>query len=279
MPKRPRSHVLEDLMRSHLHRLFGEAGWAVEDIKKDYGEDLLVRVFENGDLTPFKFFVQAKATDNLTRYLNSAGDSIHFPLRKDHVQHWRSLNDLVILVVWDSRSGKTYWTDIPNHFEDKANPIEGQRFRFGACLPCEQLLDADGLNRIDKLARAFHHRLAQQQLGAEALMRFIEAETGIKVEYPPAGRVILFKRPEGNADVVLLGEFGERFVRNAEEIGVSPEEAMIQAIYSLGSTVAEYEKTGLYPVENSKTGKIEKRKMTIDQLRRHVLRELREDDF
>ena len=53
MPRRPRQHILEDLARAELHRVFEEFGWAVEDLKKDYGEDLLVRIFDKGVATPY----------------------------------------------------------------------------------------------------------------------------------------------------------------------------------------------------------------------------------
>lgn len=42
MPKRPNSHVLEDLSRNRLHNVFEREGWTVEDLRKDYGEDLLI---------------------------------------------------------------------------------------------------------------------------------------------------------------------------------------------------------------------------------------------
>jgi len=67
MPKRPRSHEIEEFSRGRLRDLFGRLGWVVWDLHPDYGEDLLVRIFTNGAATHYSFFVQAKATDHIDR--------------------------------------------------------------------------------------------------------------------------------------------------------------------------------------------------------------------
>ena len=88
MPKRPRQHVLEDLARARLHRDFASIGWSVEDLGKDYGEDLLVRIFEDGHATPWSFFVQSKATDHLDKIRLNDGLHLAVPLASTHLQHW-----------------------------------------------------------------------------------------------------------------------------------------------------------------------------------------------
>src|SRR5688572_7662323 len=109
MPRRPRQHVIEDLARTKLHAIFSGVGWTAEDVSKDYGEDLVVRIFDDGQPTPWTFFVQSKATDNLSRYLTRDGGTIHFPIRASHLVHWHRFWEPVFLTVWDSQSGNTYW--------------------------------------------------------------------------------------------------------------------------------------------------------------------------
>ena len=82
MPRRPRSHHLEDLSRNRVHDAFTAVGWTVEDLRKDYGEDLFVRIFQDGRATLLCFFVQAKATDNLERHLTK-GKRSHFRSNAD----------------------------------------------------------------------------------------------------------------------------------------------------------------------------------------------------
>ncbi len=86
MLQRPHSHRIEDLSRNRLRDAFNSVGWVVEDLRKDYGEDLLVRIFEQGVATPLSFFVQAKATDRIEDYTNADGTSVLFPTEKRRIQ-------------------------------------------------------------------------------------------------------------------------------------------------------------------------------------------------
>jgi Domain of unknown function (DUF4365) len=99
-PKRPRSHELETLSRNRLHNIFTQTGWVVEDLDDDYGEDLLVRIFEDGMATPFSFFVQIKATDHINRYLHANGKSLSFPIDVDYLG---TQELLTIPISWQER--------------------------------------------------------------------------------------------------------------------------------------------------------------------------------
>src|SRR6202035_439631 len=102
MPKRPRQHLLEDLARARLRRDFSSIGWTVEDLASDYGEDLLVRIFETGSATPWSFFVQSKATDHLDRLRMSDGQHLAVRLPSKHLQHWLLFWEPVVLTVYDA---------------------------------------------------------------------------------------------------------------------------------------------------------------------------------
>jgi hypothetical protein len=117
MPKRPRSHELEDLSRNRLHNIFVSNGCVVEDLHKDYGEDLLVRIFEQGKATPFAFFVQAKATDHIDQYMHKNRRKLSFPIDLEHINHWNQFWEPVILTVWDANSDITYWESVQTFFE------------------------------------------------------------------------------------------------------------------------------------------------------------------
>src|SRR5215469_6481106 len=101
MPKRTRSHQLEDLSRNRLHANFEDRGWTVEDLAKDYGEDLMVRIFDSGVATPYSFFVQAKATDRIAKFVTRG--AIAFPIETGHLRHWVRFLEPVILTLWDSK--------------------------------------------------------------------------------------------------------------------------------------------------------------------------------
>ena len=85
---------MEDLSRNRLHAAFESYGWTVEDLAKDYGEDLLVRIFDRGIATPYSFFVQAKATDRIAAYIRQ--DMVAFPIETGHLRHWVRFSEPVI---------------------------------------------------------------------------------------------------------------------------------------------------------------------------------------
>jgi len=88
LPKRPRPHILEDISLNRLHEAFVHEGWTVENLTKDYGEDLLVRIFERGVTTPFSFFVQAKATDDVDKLRSKKTARISYRVESGYVLHW-----------------------------------------------------------------------------------------------------------------------------------------------------------------------------------------------
>lgn len=120
MPKRPRQHVLEDLARARLHRDFSSIGWSVEDLDKDYGEDLLVRVFEGNRATPWSFYVQSKATDRLDKLRLKDGLHLAVPLASAHLQHWSLFWEPVVLTVYDAKRDVTYWEVVQSHLESRS---------------------------------------------------------------------------------------------------------------------------------------------------------------
>ena len=119
MPSRPRSHSLEDVSIAHLTSCFAGVGWTTERLSSDYGEDLLVRVFERTRATEYSFFVQAKATDNLSQFLIHDGEVISFPIDGDHAKYWLHFWEPVILTVYDAASHVTYWTCIQDYLKKR----------------------------------------------------------------------------------------------------------------------------------------------------------------
>jgi len=105
MTRRPRSHEIEDLSRTRLRQAFNSSGWTVEDLGHDYGEDCLVRIFERGLATPFAFFVQAKATDRIDKYMHKDQRNLVFPIKTDHLRHWGKLWQPVVLAVFETWDG------------------------------------------------------------------------------------------------------------------------------------------------------------------------------
>ena len=62
MPGRPREHVLEEESFIALRDLL-PAEWTLEEVRRDYGLDARIEVFEGGQATGLAFWAQLKATD------------------------------------------------------------------------------------------------------------------------------------------------------------------------------------------------------------------------
>lgn len=271
MPKRPRSHELEDISRNRLHGIFEGVGWTVEDVAKDYGEDLLVRIFENGVATPLKFYVQAKATDNITRYLKGNANALHIQLGKEHLDQWNVFHDPVILTIMDSRSENIYWGCVQDILARRSRSKgSGGRRVASISISRNSLLDDEGLRRILSITRLRHDRMAREERGAQVLKELLENRLGVEVEYSPHEGIVLVFDPTEGGEAILFGKTLSKVLELAEEFNKTPQEIFDLAIESLKGLFEVHEKTGAFPVTNPTTGKLEMIKMTNHELIRYL---------
>jgi hypothetical protein len=185
VPKRPRSHTLEDQSRNSLSRAFIGRGWTVENLTKDYGEDLLVRIFYRGAATPLSFFVQAKATDNIEKYRNKTGTFYMYPVASSHLRHWERLWQPVILTLWDSKSDTTYWESVQTFCEifPKKTIASKEPKTTRIVIPTDNRLNEEGLLRIEARTRFRFSRFGRQQENTLSLIKILKDQLGLKIEY------------------------------------------------------------------------------------------------
>src|SRR6266702_4958230 len=107
-------NVSEDQIREYFHRL----GWDVDRFGKDYGEDLFVRIFEEGASTGKSFFVQLKGTNNIQQY---ALRTRVFSYSVDVVNllQWHRNQFPVIFVLWDIEQRGGYWLHIQSYVDKR----------------------------------------------------------------------------------------------------------------------------------------------------------------
>jgi hypothetical protein len=65
MPKRDDKHIIGDKASLAVQRIIADAGFAVETISNDYGEDLLVQTHHAGEIDASRLWFQVKGTMNL----------------------------------------------------------------------------------------------------------------------------------------------------------------------------------------------------------------------
>lgn len=211
MPKRPRSHRLEDEARDHVKRAFRDFGWTCEDLHKDYGEDLLVRIFVEEKTTPLSFFVQSKGTDDIEKRRK---DKHYFKCRvtREHLRHWSVFNEPVIFALFDPASGKTYWEQI-QYFaqtEEGKKRLQRETEQTSIDIPVGNVLDEEGIRRIYSLTRRQYRKNQYQKAGSEALLGLLEDRAGIRVkEYNPEAEVIIIATEDGGAEIIFLGDLAE----------------------------------------------------------------------
>jgi hypothetical protein len=237
MPRRPRSHQLEDQSRNRLHAAFNSVSWTVEDLRKDYGEDLLVRIFDNQVATPLVFFVQARATDNIQKYSSSTG-LVRFPIESRHFQHWKQFWEPVIVSLWDSKADRTYWNCVQTYLssEEGKNVLAdaGDTLR----IPLDKILDRDGLLRIHAITKSRFERAEHEQEGAQALIELLREHLKLEIEYDPRGGVLVVAPP---GELPIFGFFGrarEQVEDLAKHWGCSFEEAFDLVLRTLHDLMA-----------------------------------------
>lgn len=216
MPRRPRAHIIEDIARARLRETFGSVGWVIEDLSQDYGEDIFVRVFEEGQATPWSFFMQSKATDNIQRYLVEDKAELSFPIKTRHLEHWRHFWEPVVLTIWDSSSDITCWEFIQD-FLDSLSETQLVRAKEKATLrvrvPTFNRLDRKGIDQILSRTKSRFERFEVERTGAVTLIRAIKEIWGVKIHYNPQFGILTLPHgrfvqdPSGNRSIFTFGRF------------------------------------------------------------------------
>jgi hypothetical protein len=121
-----------------------ELGHAVDEIREDYGEDLLIQTCLNGRVDPCRIWVQVKGTEKDCSQEAKSLPSLS--LRADQILRWSRSADLVVIVLWDVGNDRG-WYMIPRGKYDDAHLQEAERGKLK--------LEFDRTNSFD--GRAVEH--------------------------------------------------------------------------------------------------------------------------
>lgn len=100
-PHRPREHELETLSRLQFEQLV-PSGWVVREVSRDYGVDLEVEIFEDGESTGMTFKVQLKGSDR------TAAPGPSRRIKTDTLGYWKGLDVPVLIAYYTVDSGTMY---------------------------------------------------------------------------------------------------------------------------------------------------------------------------
>ncbi len=94
------SHVVGEKAANQVTGVFIENNCAVNTIKADYGEDLLVQPSFDEGIEHFKIWVQVKGTADIEKYRQKNGEIVRH-LEFAHIFKWLRSKELCVLVLWD----------------------------------------------------------------------------------------------------------------------------------------------------------------------------------
>lgn len=241
MPTRPRQHILEDLAHVALRRKFAKFGWTTENLSEDYGEDFLIRIFNDSHATPFSFYVQSKATDRIDKYRSKDLTKISYPIETGHIRHWERFWEPVVLCVYDAASANTYWRVIQPWLEGLTAKRRHQLARQGTsrvAIPTTNLLDDSGLNRLHTYTEQRFYRFQREQDGASHLVDCLKESINLEIDYNAQKGVLIIpngafqKDREGGAQYYFFGKTGAMLCEIAESLGIPEDEAFIRILKS-----------------------------------------------
>jgi Domain of unknown function (DUF4365) len=278
MPKRPRQHIVEDLARAALRDAFARVGWTTEDLGQDYGEDVLVRIFDNGEATPWSFFVQSKATDRIDRFRAKDSGHLAFSVQSDHAKHWERFWEPVVLAIYDTKSGQTYW-DILQTFLEKTRGLSVDQPRASSTVrvPTGNTLDDGGLERLRNRTKLRFDRFEAQKEGAVVLVEELKKQWGVKIDYGPELGILFLPKgefkadPAGGTTFTAFGRYAAQLERLKREYGIEPHHAFEESIRVMREIVTAFQSGAKLQLRNP-DGQVEQEWQTLQDFMRHIER-------
>jgi hypothetical protein len=155
--QRPEKHKIAGKAVSAVSDVIAHANHAPEEIKNDYGEDLLVQTSHKDQMDASRLWFQVKGTANIESH-RLKGGGLRYRISFDHALRWIRTVDLVVFVLWDVVN-HVGWYAIPR---DQVDAYEGiTKMKKGVTLRFDEqhLLDEEAVDTLVWRSRLEHHRL------------------------------------------------------------------------------------------------------------------------
>ncbi len=154
MVDRPIQHQIAAKAVAKVSEIWTSAGAAVEEVKQDYGEDLLVQTCLNGKMDAARIWVQVKGMQT-TDKMDHPGRRIGIRVRADLALRWARTADLLVLVLWDVNRDFG-WYSIPHLSELHSELAEKDRRKISLYIKSEDLFNLNSAEVIAWRARLEH---------------------------------------------------------------------------------------------------------------------------
>jgi hypothetical protein len=161
MPYRPPQHQIAAKAVASVSGVWTSIGAAVEEVRQDYGEDLLVQPSLNGRMDAARIWVQVKGTQDAHGMYKTGGKS-SIRVRADVALRWARTADILVLVLWDV--GRNIgWYSIPGLTELHAELAEKDREEISLQVYSKDRFNTDSAKVIALEARLEHLGRLQEE--------------------------------------------------------------------------------------------------------------------
>jgi hypothetical protein len=166
MPQRTEEHEIAEVALTAIQAVIATAGFAVERVTNDYGEDLLVQTSYEGQMDASRLWVQAKGTRSIGSYARSDG-RYALSMDRSHLTRWARSADPVVIVLWDCLQGAGCFTRVDDR------PRAGDEtdtamvyFDSGQPFDTAHVIELAWMSRIDhykRLILAAHEEIEEEE--------------------------------------------------------------------------------------------------------------------
>ncbi len=155
--------------------MIADADFAVESVKNDYGEDLLVQTSHGGAMDASRMWIQVKGTASLARYRRRNGQ-MSYSVPAKQVVRWARSADPVIVVLWDIQQALGYFAIIPDNVQSWDGVADAMPKSVKVMFTADRKFDVEGVTQLAWTTRM--HRYRGLLLEATARVEHAEAMGG-----------------------------------------------------------------------------------------------------
>ncbi|TQE19308.1 DUF4365 domain-containing protein [Streptomyces ipomoeae] len=153
VPKRPQQHQTAAKAENVVRSLWVNGGHAVDTIREDYGEDLLVQTCLRERVDASRIWVQAKGTTKDCSDEQSALPVLY--INAEQVLRWSRSSDLVIVTLWDVNNNVGWYT-IPDGSFDHVTFLEAGTSTVPITFERSRRFDESAVEYLSWFARIDH---------------------------------------------------------------------------------------------------------------------------
>lgn len=171
----------EDVSRGQFPARLAAYGWPAEPLRRDLGEDFLVRIYDHGQFSGLSFYAQIKSMTDIAKH-RIAGDQLSYELEVKDLEHWSASANPVIVVIWNTMTERGYWI----YVADAAAELDSRKLGWRqqktvrVRVPLANGTDDNGLRRIRQIVAdfLFPSVASGKPLSIKSSLRFPDTEEG-----------------------------------------------------------------------------------------------------